>query len=273
MDNITMGESNIKILVGNDDGVISVGIDILSKYAKEWGNVTIVAPETQQSAKAKSLTFDKPIRLNHAKTDSGIDAYAYNASPADSMLIYQHLEGRPDVVLSGINAGDNTSIHSILTSGTCAVAMEAGLKDIPAFAFSLDAPEEYFFGTEMPYDINQIGKISITIAKAFLEGVKPDFWEKVIFVNVNFPDTINEDTKLVVVELETYKYNNYLIERIDPKGENYYWLWGDKRDGFDKNKDCYKLYKEKYITITPVSMIKTDYLFNESKRIVENISW
>lgn len=267
-----MTKTNLKILISNDDGVNNIGIDLLGRYAMKWGNVTIIAPETQQSAKGKSLTFDKPIRINKAKTQSGLDAYAYNASPADSIMINEHINGTPDIVLSGINAGDNTSIHSILTSGTCAVAMEAGLKDIPAFAFSIIVPSNYYFGTEIPGDIEKAAEISINIAKSFINQVKSDFWEKVMFININFPEKIVESTEIVVADLETYKYDNYLVERTDPKDEKYYWLWGKLRNEFDESKDSSRLFKDNCITITPVSMIETAYLMNETRRVVNHLS-
>ena len=122
----------MNILVGNDDGIQSSGLDQLALHAQQWGEVTVVAPERQQSARGKSMTFHKPLRVTPTHTASGIPGYASNASPADCMFIYQQFIGNPDVVLSGINGGDNTSIHSILTSGTVAVALEAGLQGIPA---------------------------------------------------------------------------------------------------------------------------------------------
>ena len=264
-----MVNSGLKVLVGNDDGINSEGIDILTKYAKNLGEIMVIAPETQQSAKGKSMTFDKPIRINKAKTISGYPAYSYNASPSDSIIIYEHLMGQPDVVLSGLNAGDNTSIHSIMTSGTCAVAMEAGLKDIPAFAFSIVVPPTHYFSNEIPGDIEKAAEIAIEITRAFLDQVNPDFWKKVMFVNVNFPDKISKTTKIKLTEIETYKYDNHLIEKVDPKGEKYYWLWGNIIQGFDKNKDSAQLFFSKNITVSPVSMVDTDYLFGESSKVVE----
>ncbi len=258
----------MKILVANDDGINSVGIDVIAKYAREWGEITVISPKSQQTASGKGLTFHKPIRLNETQTVSGIPAFSYNTVPADSVIIFQHLNGPPEIVLSGLNSGENTSVHSILTSGTCAVAMEAGMKNIPSFAFSIDTPEMYFFKDEIPGNIDLAGKLSIQIAKKFLEIVDPKFWEDVIFVNINFPDTLNDQTEIVLCDLETHKYDNQLHEREDPKGDKYYWLWGNRRTKFKEGGDTSTVYNDKKISITPVSMKNHDFLFSESKKVI-----
>ncbi len=258
----------MKVLVGNDDGFQSTGIDALARAAQSLGEVKIIAPERQQTATSKGLTFQHPLRLHNEKSSSGLDVVAYNGLPADGIAIYQHLQSdRPDVVLSGINGGENTSIHSILTSGTCAVAMEAGLRNVPSFAFSMDVPEEFFFSKKLPFDLDRAATLAIHIAQAYLKA-SDEFWERTLFVNVNFPHNLNEDTKIEVVDLETYKYKNFLSERKDPKGENYYWLWGTKRDDFDQSKDSYKVLFENTITITPVMLKSPVELIEEAKHLL-----
>jgi 5'-nucleotidase len=261
----------LNILIGNDDGINSSGLDMLAKYARRWGDVTVVAPEKQQSAQAKSMTFHKPLRVSETQTVSGIPAYACNASPADCMFIYHHFKGKPDAVLSGINGGDNTSIHSVLTSGTVAVALEAGLQNIPAFAFSMDVPEHVFFARDFSGDLEKAADLSIRIAQVFYRA-SPEFWSHVTFVNVNFPDHIHDKTRLKIAELETYKYTNYLIERVDPRGETYYWLWGNKRTDLHQEKDSYQVYVEKNITITPVSFVSESAVFEEAHMLISNIT-
>jgi 5'-nucleotidase len=261
----------VNILVGNDDGIQSGGLDMLARSAQGWGDVTVVAPEKQQSARAKSMTFHKPLRVSKTHTASGIPGYACNASPADCLFIYQHFKGTPDVVLSGINGGDNTSIHSVLTSGTVAVAMEAGLQNIPALAFSMDVPEHLFFARDFAGDVERAADLCIRIAQAFYHASR-DFWSYVTFVNVNFPDHIQATTRLTVTELETYKYTNYLVERTDPRGETYYWLWGNKRTDLHHQRDSYHVYTEKNITITPVSFTSGRNVFAEAQTLISTIT-
>lgn len=261
----------MKILIGNDDGIHSSGLDMLARSAQHWGDVTVVAPEKQQSARAKSMTFHKPLRVSQTHTVSGLPAYMCNASPADCLFIYQHFQGKPDVVLSGINGGDNTSIHSVLTSGTVAVALEAGLQNIPAFAFSMDVPEHLFFARDFAGDLERAAKLSIRIAQAFYKA-SPDFWSQVTFVNVNFPNSIQDTTQLTLVELETYKYDNHLVERLDPRGDTYYWLWGNKRTDLNPQRDSYQVYTEKNITITPVSFASGRAVFEEAHGLLSSIA-
>lgn len=273
---------NPYIMVGNDDGIMSLGIDALAHEARKLGEIRIVAPITQQTARAKSLTFHRPIRVNEAKTISGIPALAYNSTPAVSIIIHNHFYSTPDVVLSGINSGDNTSIHSILTSGTAAVAMEAGLLGIKSFAFSMDVPDKFFYSNDVPGNIEIAAKWSIIIAKAYLKASK-QFWTSIMFINVNFPNQISDKSEVVVTELESSKYTNYLHSRQDPKGEEYFWLWGTKREDLDEKKDSYAVYEEKKISITPVifdhnpskfSKLSVADIFGEAKEInKEHIKW
>ncbi len=243
---------DMDILVSNDDGIYSSGILNLAEAAKRLGNVCIVAPDKQQTGQGKSLTFNSPIRFN-SLADLSVEAYSHSGVPADSLVLYDHFKGKePEVVLSGINGGENTSIHSILTSGTCGIAMEGGLRNIPAFAFSLDVPEEYMFARSLPFDLVSVANIAVDIVEVFLQAPK-DFWDRILFVNVNFPHVMTKNTKIEVTGLETFKYHNYLVERIDPKGQKYLWLWGKKREDWDKSKDSYKVIFDNTISITPVT--------------------
>ncbi len=251
-----------KILISNDDGVKAPGIDALAHYATTLGEIVIIAPDSQRSAGGKSLTFHKPLRINKSTTLSGFKAYSMNGSPADSIIMYHHFFKRdPDIVISGINSGENASLHSILTSGTCAVALEAGLRDVPSFALSIDVPEEMFFKPvkETKYEI--AAKIGIKIIEKLLK-LPENYWSEVLFVNINFPRNVSEETPLKIAMPAKYKYENFLVERIDPRGEKYYWLWGELRKDLEPETDAYQVLKNNTITITPIS-------FNSRKELVK----
>ncbi len=264
----------MKILVSNDDGIKSMGIDVLARNMLSLGEIKVIAPHRQQTATGKSLTFHKPIRIFGDKTISGIDSLVHDSTPALSVIIYTEFYGIPDMVVSGINNGDNTSIHSILTSGTAAVGIEAGLLDIPAIAFSMDVPESLYFSNNNPGTLEMVGKIASIFASEFN---KAKLWDKILFLNVNFPDKVDKNTDIVVTDLESYKYRNYLVEREDPKGEKYYWLWGKRRENFDKTKDFYNLFYNKKITVTPVTFdykihdIAINEIYLETREIVHRI--
>ena len=256
------------ILVSNDDGVGSPGIDALARHAKALGNPIIIAPGSQRSAGGKSLTFHKPLRMNEAQTLSGLHAYSMNGNPADSILLYNHVYGKdPDLVLSGINSGENSSLHSILTSGTCAVSLEAGLRNVPSFALSIDVPENMFFkpGEETEYEV--AARIGIKLVKTLL-NLPNSYWNQVLFVNLNFPRQTTHDAPIKVVPPAKYKYVNYLIEREDPRGEKYYWLWGELRKDLKPNTDSFQVLQNQSIAVTPISFYSNPELLQITQEIL-----
>ncbi len=256
------------ILVSNDDGVGSPGIDALARHAKSLGNPIIIAPGSQRSAGGKSLTFHKPLRMSKAQTLSGLHAYSMNGNPADSILLYNHVYQKdPDLVLSGINSGENSSLHSILTSGTCAVSLEAGLRNVPSFALSIDVPENMFFkpGQETKYDA--VARIGVKLVQALLK-LPTSYWDQVLFINLNFPRQTTQDTPIKIVPPAKYKYVNYLIEREDPRGEKYYWLWGELRKDLEPNTDSFQVLRNRSIAVTPVSFHSNPKLIQMTQDIL-----
>ena len=149
-----MGETK-EILLSNDDGIDSCGIRTLAQamHKRKW-EVTVSAPQTQRSGEGKAITFDRPVRIQEvplAYLDGKI-GWRTTGTPADAVIHGLHqreTEEKPpfDLIVAGINMGENTSAHSILTSGTCAVAFEAALLGFPAIAFSIDVDENLFFDT------------------------------------------------------------------------------------------------------------------------------
>lgn len=255
-------------MIGNDDGINSIGLDILVSNAEKYFKPNIVAPIHQNTGKGKSMTFNKPIRILDHKTRSNYSGKAYDGSPADGLFVHNFFYDKPDLVLSGINSGENTSIHSILTSGTVGLALEAGLQNIPSFAFSMDVPEIYFFKDDFPGELNKFAEIGVKIAKLLYDELSKASWERLLLVNINFPDTFSKNTKIEVVKPDNYKYVNYLRENKDPSGDPYYWLWGDKKETFDTQKDSYKIYNDKSITISPISFSDTSDIESKIKDLI-----
>src|SRR5580658_8780292 len=129
------------VMVTNDDGVSSPGIVALADALEKDVKVAVVAPEGQQSAAGMSLTFHRPLRVDKVVIHKR-DCHAVSGSPADSVMVgvNKMLPRRPDMVVSGINIGENLTIQDILASGTVAAAMEAALLGIPSIAFSMEVP-------------------------------------------------------------------------------------------------------------------------------------
>ena len=245
------------ILVTNDDGIDSEGIYQLAMHVQPLGKVIIVAPTVQRSGESKSITFSRPLRI--AKVEKfPFSAYSIDGTPADSVIMGKHLArkefGRePDLIISGINSGDNSSVHALLTSGTCAAAFESALVGIPAIAFSKEVKtEEIFFGSgPETSDYLPSAKRAASIVKYVLDNPLPF---GIRFLNVNFPSTTDEKTPIEIVTLSPEKYVNEVIEAKDPRGTAVYWIWGGNVDDLEPNTDAYVLAHRRHISITPISL-------------------
>ncbi|MFX0014389.1 MAG: 5'/3'-nucleotidase SurE [Promethearchaeota archaeon] len=247
------------ILLSNDDGIYSSGIRSFACAMQErkW-DVTIIAPRSQRSAEGKAITFDQPVRIQEVPLSylNGKVGWRTTGTPADAVIhgVYQRANGgKPpfDLIVSGINAGENTSLHSILTSGTCAVSFEAALLGLPAIAFSMDVDERLFFDDFA----DPLGmKIAANTACDIMEKVLKNngLPSGVRFLNVNFPDTISESTPIQICPMAMTKYRDYTIRREDPRGVPYYWIWGETLD-IPKNTDAYAVLKKKVTSITPIT--------------------
>lgn len=251
------------ILVTNDDGIGAIGVHMLAKaligLTKDT-KVLVVAPTVQRSAGGKSVTYSTPLRLSREKNlyDNAILAYSVDGTPADCVIMGKYISSKefgkkPDIIVSGINSGDNTSVQAVLTSGTCAAALEGGLSGIPSIAFSLEVPEVELFSrpsdSTSNYEIASIHAREIT--KKVLSKPLPS---DMLFLNCNFPANVSMKTPLDIVRLAPEKYVDEAIEQKDPRGVPIYWIWGDLVSNLPENTDAHSLSVKKSITLTPISL-------------------
>jgi len=216
------------ILVSNDDGITSKGIRMLVEVMKEIGEVVVVAPDSPQSGMGHAITIGNTLRLEENDLFGEIKAYECSGTPADCVKIAKHfvLKGRkPDLVVSGINHGSNTSV-SVLYSGTMSAAIEGAMESMPAIGFSLcDYSSDADFNHTRPY-IKQIAQQ--VLDKGLPQGVA---------LNVNFPPKRNEPLKGIKVCQQAHaKWEETFQERFDPNGRRYFWLAGNFVN-FDKGED------------------------------------
>lgn len=247
----------LKVLLTNDDGLYSHGLRSLWRELKEVSEVSVVVPEQPRSATGKSLTLHKPLRLNRTHVAGLGTAYIISGSPGDAiqMAFHKVLSWTPDVVASGINPGDNTTIDTLLTSGTVAAAIEASLLGVPSVAFSMKIPHDYFVReSEYVQLFDKAAKIAAGIVKWVGNKGLPD---EVDLLNVNFPMVITKDTEIHVTRLARMKFENYVIERRDPQGKLYYWLGGTVTANIERGTDLYSLEVERAISITPIKLDMT----------------
>ncbi len=207
------------ILVSNDDGITSKGIRVLVEAMQTIGEVVVVAPDGPQSGMGHAITISNTLKLEKSEIFNDVEAFECSGTPADCIKIAKHyvLKDRtPDLVVSGINHGSNTSI-SVLYSGTMSAAIEAALEGLPAIGFSLcDYASDADFSHTVPYIIK--------LAQQTLKNGLP----KGIALNVNFPPIQNEEIKgIKVCKQANAKWQEEFDERYDPYGRRYFWMAGN----------------------------------------------
>ena len=239
------------VMVTNDDSVQSNGIIELARAAAKHAEAIIVAPEQPQSATALSMTFHKPLRVNRVRREK-FECYAVSGSPGDCVMIGVNkvLPRRPDLVVSGINIGDNNTFQDILASGTVAAALESAITGIPAIAFSMEVSGESLFALEYDQpDFTHAGTIASEIIGDVLENGMPKGAD---ILNVNFPTKVEPTTPIRLTEVGRRKYADQVIVRRDPRGRAYYWLFGERLSKFPTNTDIDAVVTKRNVSITPM---------------------
>ncbi len=246
-----MSENKMLVMVTNDDSVQSNGIVALARAAAKYAEAIIVAPEQPQSATAMSMTFHKPLRVNRVRRN-GFECYAVSGSPGDCVMIGVNkvLPRRPDLVVSGINIGDNNTYQDVLASGTVAAAIEAAIAGIPAIAFSMEVSGETLFALE--YDQPNFRNAGVIAGEIIGDVLRNGMPEGAEILNVNFPLNVQPTTPIMLTEVGRRKYTDRVIVRRDPRGRAYYWLFGERLSRFPANTDADAVVVKRHVSITPM---------------------
>lgn len=238
------------ILVTNDDGVTAPGIRKLVEIMNEIGEVYVVAPDSPQSGQGHAVTINATLRYEELQLPGAQKDFSCSGTPVDcvKMALGRILPKRPDIVVSGINHGANSSIN-VIYSGTMSAAVEAGVEGIPAIGFSL-----LDFSYEADFDAAREYIKSITL-KA-LENPMP----RGVVLNVNIPKLKTEEIKGVrVCRQANAKWEESFVERENPHGQKYYWLSG-YFNNMDEGEDADETaLAEGYISVVPVKFDLTAY--------------
>lgn len=247
----------MNILITNDDGVNSTGIIAAKNAVDDLGEVTIVAPATQQSGIGRALTLFEPIRVYEINLKDGTAAYSISGTPTDCILvgIFKLLKTKPDLVISGINLGANIGIGELTTSGTIGAAIEAAVNDIPALAVSLEAEKSdlKFHDGEIDINFTEAEKITKKVAANILDNGMP---KEADILNLNIPIELTTiEPKPALLGKRMYHVN--IEERKDPRGRPYYWIDGQPIENYIQNTDVEILKKQKQPTITPIKLDNT----------------
>ncbi len=243
------------ILLTNDDGITAPGLLALRKALAPLGRTEVYAPDRNWSAASRTRTFHKPLRVDPVPLLDGSVGYATSGTPSDcvSLALLGLLDGRPDLIVSGINAGLNLG-RDVSYSGTVAAAMEGARSGIPALAASYDtlhAPSD-----DLDYD-RAAGFVRRLVS--FLLDRPP--LPPGILLNVNVPCTPSgRPLRTRLTRLGGEAYSNYLVTGKDPHGREYYWITGDPLTGAPEGRGTdIEAIAEGYVSITPIHLDMTEH--------------
>lgn len=229
----------VRILVSNDDGYASAGIQALAAALEDLGEVWVVAPESEQSAASHAISLYRPLRLRQV----GPRWFAVDGTPTDCsyMAVAHVLKGRaPRLMVSGINHGPNLA-DDVTYSGTVAAAMEASLLGVPAIAFSLAARHEFRF------------EAAARFARSLVEAALARSLPPGMLLNVNVP--AGEVEGYAVTRLGKHSYGMEVVENTDPRGRKYYWIGGSEYQHEDiPGSDCNVVLRERRASVTPLQL-------------------
>ncbi|TGE04240.1 5'/3'-nucleotidase SurE [Hymenobacter fodinae] len=231
------------ILISNDDGITAPGIATLVRVMSRIGEVVVVAPNSPQSGMGHAITIGHPLRLDASTIFEGIEAYECSGTPADCVKLAKHFVLRdrtPDLVVSGINHGSNSSVN-VLYSGTMSAAIEAAIEGLPAIGFSLCE-----YGHDADFSHTE-GWIEHLTRQALEHGIPQG-----TALNINIPK--NSETPIAgarVCRQARAKWQEDFDLRHDPHRRPYYWLIGEFVN-LDKGTDTDEwALANNYISIVP----------------------
>lgn len=239
------------ILVVNDDGIVAPGIRALVSVMQEIGDVVVVAPDKPQSAMGHAITINNIVYLNKMSAENAkVLEYSCSGTPVDcvKLAVNEILHRKPDLCVSGINHGSNSSIN-VIYSGTMSAAVEAGIEGIPAIGFSL---LDYDWNADFDSSKKFIKKITLeTLNNGLPKGV---------VLNVNLPKLNEKEIKGIKICRQA---NALWVEKFDkrqtPQGKDYYWLTGEfVNNDHGEDTDEWAL-ANGYVSVVPVQFDLTAY--------------
>jgi 5'-nucleotidase len=207
------------ILVTNDDGITAPGVRTLIGVMAQLGDVVVVAPDKPQSAMGHAITINNTLYLNKVSEDgAAVTEYSCSGTPVDcvKMAVSEILHRKPDLCVSGINHGLNSSIN-VIYSGTMSAAVEAAIEGIPSVGFSLD---DFGWNADFSPTVGYVKKIAGQVLE---NGLPPG-----VLLNVNFPKRSSEAMKGIrICRQAKASWIEKFDKRQTPFGRDYYWLTGE----------------------------------------------
>ncbi|MBP9211361.1 MAG: 5'/3'-nucleotidase SurE [Bacteroidetes bacterium] len=247
----------LSILVSNDDGIFSDGLAALVHALSPIADVTVVAPDSQQSAVGHAITVHRPLRVREVKKDGVFFGYAVDGTPADcvKLAIRNLMKAKPDLVISGINHGSNTAI-SVIYSGTVSAATEGTILGIPSIAMSLTT-----------FEPNADFSFAAKFARRMAESVIANGLPNGTVLNVNVPAVPESEIRGVVITRQGKSmWNDEFEARRDPGNKQYFWLKGELIE-LDEEEDIdQRAILNNKVSVTPIQFDLTNHPILERLR-------
>ncbi|MGB4051449.1 MAG: 5'/3'-nucleotidase SurE [Methanoculleus sp.] len=252
-----------KIMLTNDDGITSMGLWAAYEALAPFADVTVVAPATQQSAVGRSISIFEPIRATRV-TMNGVPAYSVGGKPTDSVIIGLFaLRLNPDLVVSGINIGENLSYESIMTSGTVGAALEASNQGVPSLAFSLQVEDQGDKFDDPSGVTDRFGDAKRVVREICEKILGNGFPKDAHVINVNIPTPVRGGYE--ITRLAEKLFYTGVEERFDPRGRPYYWIDGPLYEDANEGTDVHAIQKGN-VSITPITLDCTAFRAKDDLR-------
>ncbi|OXT07593.1 5'/3'-nucleotidase SurE [Thermoanaerobacterium thermosaccharolyticum] len=237
----------MNVLLTNDDGILSPGINKLADILKGSYNVVVVAPDRERSAVGHAITMHKPLRIKKIKDEENLKIFHANGTPSDCVKlgIDVVMKDKPDIIVSGINDGFNLGTD-ILYSGTVSAAMEGSINGFSSIAISLEAGSD-------------ITDKALLFIKKLIKSVAKNGLPKNALLNVNIPNISDNYSGVKITKLGYRNYVENFTRRIDPHGREYYWLAGKVSENINEEDSDIVAVKNGFISITPIQFDLTMY--------------
>jgi 5'-nucleotidase len=245
----------MRILLCNDDGVLAAGLGALRSVLEEHAEVTVVAPDREQSGASRSLTLERPLRVRRL----GERIYSVDGTPTDCVLLAVRgipdlVKIEPDLIVSGINHGPNLG-DDVTYSGTVAAAAEGSLMGIPALAISLAAWDTVDFSAAARVARDLVARLT---ARELPPGT---------LLNVNVPPRPYEALRGVRVTcLGRRVYPDVIVAQQDPRGKPCYWIGGDKPSWQPGEETDFEAIEAGYVSVTPLHLDLTHHAMLDAVR-------
>ncbi len=244
----------LRILITNDDGIMSEGIIALAREISKKAEVHVVAPDVERSATGHAITIRNPLWAKEVKFGDEFFGYAVNGTPADCVKLgIQAIlkDKKVDLVLSGINKGANLGTD-VMYSGTVSGALEGALMEVPSIAISSCSNSNPNFSS------------AAKVTAELIENLNLEEFPKFSALNVNVPAISRDELKgYKLTRQSKRRFQDFFEARKDPFGNTYYWMLGEIiEDDPGEDADYYAV-RNNYVSVTPITIFYNDLKFME----------